>query len=54
MFQQGHTQPWAERLPLPANESLSDDQRKAAKALIDGPRKAVFGPFVPLLRSPVF
>ena len=53
MFQQGHTQPWAERLPLPANESLSDDQRKAAKALIDGPRKAVFGPFVPLLRSPV-
>ena len=30
-----------------------DAQRAAAQALIDGPRKAVFGPFVPLLHSPV-
>lgn len=53
MLQQGHAQPSAERLPMPTNESMTDAQRKAAQALIDGPRKAVFGPFVPLLRSPV-
>ncbi|MDM0074245.1 carboxymuconolactone decarboxylase family protein [Variovorax sp. J2P1-59] len=53
MFQQGHTAPWSERLPMPAAESMSDAQRAAAQALIDGPRKAVFGPFVPLLQSPV-
>ena len=53
MFQQGHPQPSAERLPMPANESMTDAQRKAAQTLIDGPRKAVVGPFVPLLRSPV-
>ena len=53
MFQQGHMQPWFERLPMPANESMTDAQRSAAQALIDGPRKAVFGPFVPLLQSPV-
>jgi 4-carboxymuconolactone decarboxylase len=27
-------------------------QRAAAQALIDGPRKAVYGPFVPLMRVP--
>jgi 4-carboxymuconolactone decarboxylase len=53
MIQQGHTQPWVERLPMPAAESMTDGQRAAAQALIDGPRKAVFGPFVPLLQSPV-
>jgi 4-carboxymuconolactone decarboxylase len=53
MLQQGHPQPSAERLPMPAIESMTDAQRKAAQTLIDGPRKAVFGPFVPLLRSPV-
>jgi 4-carboxymuconolactone decarboxylase len=53
MFQQGHTVPWSERLPMPAAEAMSDAQRAAAQALIDGPRKAVFGPFVPLLQSPV-
>ncbi|MEJ8811259.1 carboxymuconolactone decarboxylase family protein [Variovorax ureilyticus] len=53
MLQQGHTQPWAERLPMPSAESMTDAQRVAAQALIDGPRKAVFGPFVPLLQSPV-
>ena len=50
---QGHTQPWAERLPMPAAEAMDEAQRAAAQALIDGPRKAVFGPFVPLLQSPV-
>ena len=53
MFQQGHTVPWSERLPMPAAEAMSDAQRAAAQALIDGPRKAVFGPFIPLLQSPV-
>ena len=53
MIEQGHTQPWAERLPMPSAESMSDAQRAAAQCLIDGPRKAVFGPFIPLLRSPV-
>ena len=53
MFQQGHTHPWAERLPMPAADAMTHAQRAAAQALIDGPRKAVFGPFVPLLQSPV-
>jgi 4-carboxymuconolactone decarboxylase len=53
MFEQGHTRPWAERLPMPATDAMSDAQRAAAQALIDGPRKAVFGPFIPLLQSPV-
>lgn len=42
----------AERLPLPPFDALDPAQRAAAQALIDGPRKAVFGPFVPLLRTP--
>ena len=33
--------------------SLDEAQRAAAQALIDGPRKGVYGPFLPLLRSPV-
>jgi 4-carboxymuconolactone decarboxylase len=53
LIPQGHTEPWAERLPMPAAEAMSEAQRAAAQALIDGPRKAVFGPFVPLLQSPV-
>lgn len=42
-----------ERLPLPPMDALNAEQRAAAQALIDGPRKAVYGPFVPLLRTPV-
>lgn len=42
-----------ERLPLPPMDQLDNAQRAAAQALIDGPRKAVYGPFVPLLRTPV-
>lgn len=53
LIRQGHTEPWAERLPMPDADAMSEGQRKAAQALIDGPRKAVFGPFVPLLQSPV-
>jgi 4-carboxymuconolactone decarboxylase len=33
-------------------ELLTDAQRAAAQAIIDGPRGALYGPFVPLLRSP--
>jgi len=47
--EQGHG---GERLPLPPLEALDAAQRAAAQALIDGPRKAVYGPFVPLLRTP--
>ena len=50
---QGHAAGAAERLPMPAIDSLDEAQRAAAQALIDGPRKGVYGPFLPLLRSPV-
>jgi 4-carboxymuconolactone decarboxylase len=41
-----------ERLPLPSPESMTEEQRAAAERLRAGPRKAVKGPFIPLLRSP--
>jgi 4-carboxymuconolactone decarboxylase len=50
---QGFSTPAADRLPLMSMSDMTPAQRTAAQALIDGPRKAVFGPFVPLLRSPV-
>jgi 4-carboxymuconolactone decarboxylase len=37
--------------PIPY-EQMSEEQRQVAQAIIDGPRGAVYGPFVPLLRSP--
>jgi 4-carboxymuconolactone decarboxylase len=37
--------------PIP-DERLTPEQRRAAQSIIDGPRGAVYGPFVPLLRSP--
>ncbi len=37
--------------PLPPAQ-MDDAQRAAAQAIINGPRGAVYGPFVPLLRSP--
>jgi 4-carboxymuconolactone decarboxylase len=51
-LRQGTASPWRERMPLPAREAMSEAQRAAAQALIDGPRKGVYGPFLPLLRSP--
>jgi 4-carboxymuconolactone decarboxylase len=39
-----------ERLPLPT--AMNEAQRAAADALINSPRKGVYGPFLPLLRSP--
>ena len=50
---QGYAHPGGERLPLPATDAMTAAQRAAAQALIDSPRKGVYGPFVPLLRSPV-
>lgn len=41
-----------DRLPPLPYEQLDDAQRAAADELIAGPRKAVKGPFIPLLRSP--
>ena len=52
MIEQGHGRPWSERLPLPDAAAMSEAQRAAAQTLIDGPRKAVLGPFVPLMQSP--
>lgn len=42
----------SERLPIPERDAMSEAQRAAAQAIIDGPRKAIFGPFVPLLQTP--
>lgn len=50
--QQGFGLAGDERLPLPPREALSEAQRAAADSIINGPRKAIFGPFVPLLRTP--
>ncbi|WP_395700946.1 carboxymuconolactone decarboxylase family protein [Aquabacterium sp.] len=41
-----------ERLPLPPLAAMTEAQRAATQALIDGPRKAVYGPFVPLMQVP--
>ena len=42
----------SERLgPIP-DADLTDAQRAAARDIADGPRGALYGPFVPLLRSP--
>ena len=41
-----------ERLPLIEAQRRSSQQQSVAQALIDGPRKGVKGPYVPLLYSP--
>jgi 4-carboxymuconolactone decarboxylase len=41
-----------DRLGPMAPADMSEEQLAAAQAVIDGPRGAVYGPFVPLLRSP--
>ena len=40
------------RLPPMDMQSMNDAQRRAAESLIAGPRKAVAGPFIALIRSP--
>jgi 4-carboxymuconolactone decarboxylase len=52
-LRQGSSQPWRERMPLPAMDTMTPAQKAAAQALIEGPRKGVYGPFLPLMRSPV-
>lgn len=49
---QGFGPDTTERIGLPPREAMSEAQRAAADAIINGPRKAVFGPFVPLLQTP--
>lgn len=49
---QGFEADAAERLPLPSRDAMSEAQRAAADAIMAGPRKAMFGPFVPLLQCP--
>jgi 4-carboxymuconolactone decarboxylase len=44
--------PGPERMPMPLPADLDQQQQAAAAELIAGPRGAVFGPFIPLLRSP--
>lgn len=41
-----------DRMPPIPMSGMDAAQRRAAEALIAGPRKGVFGPFVPLMRSP--
>jgi 4-carboxymuconolactone decarboxylase len=41
-----------ERLPLLPADAMNARQREVAAALINGPRKAIYGPFVPLLHKP--
>lgn len=41
-----------DRMPPIADRDMSDAQREAARAVVQGPRGALVGPFVPLLRSP--
>jgi len=41
-----------DRLPPLSPDALTDAQRLAADAIVNGPRGALYGPFVPLLRSP--
>ena len=41
-----------ERMPPLAADRMNEAQHAAAAALIAGPRKGVFGPFIPLMRSP--
>ena len=52
MTPQGFSAGTAERLPIPTRDSMSEAQQRATDAIIAGPRKAIFGPFVPLLRRP--
>lgn len=44
--------PGPERMPALADDQMDAAQKAAAAALIAGPRGAVFGPFIPLMRSP--
>ena len=42
----------ADRMPPLTDEAMTDAQRRCAREIAAGPRGGVYGPFVPLLRSP--
>lgn len=42
----------SDRLPPITDSSMTPEQRAAAQSVVNGPRGALVGPFVPLLRSP--
>ena len=44
--------PGPERMPALPMDKMDEAQKAAAQELINGPRGAVFGPFIPLMRSP--
>jgi 4-carboxymuconolactone decarboxylase len=41
-----------DRMPPIPNDKMTEAQKKAAAEIIAGPRGALYGPFVPMLRSP--
>ena len=43
-----------DRMPPIPNDKMTEAQKKAAQELVSGPRRAVVGPFIPLMRSPEF
>jgi 4-carboxymuconolactone decarboxylase len=43
-----------DRMPAIPADKLTDAQKKAAAEIVAGPRGALVGPFIPLLRSPDF
>jgi 4-carboxymuconolactone decarboxylase len=43
-----------DRMPPIPNEKWTDAQKKVAEEIVAGPRGALVGPFIPLLRSPEF
>ena len=42
------------RMPVIPDAQLTEAQRKAVAEIVAGPRKALVGPFIPLMRSPDF
>ena len=42
------------RMPVIPDAALTEEQRKAVADIVAGPRKALVGPFIPLMRSPDF
>ena len=43
-----------DRMPPIPRDKMTDAQKKAEAELVSGPRGSLFGPFIPLLRSPEF
>ncbi|GGI20476.1 carboxymuconolactone decarboxylase family protein [Oxalicibacterium faecigallinarum] len=49
---QGYGPHQTERLPLLQDSMMNAEQRAAADAIINGPRKSLYGAFIPLLYAP--